>query len=76
MQWHWQANYREEWFNLTEHPGFLRLKSVPMNDTNLWNVPQVITQKFPAEEFEVVTKVNVKNLSDGDVAGIAATGSN
>lgn len=74
LQWHWQANYREEWFSLTEHPGYLRLNSLPVSDTNLWNVPQVITQKFPAEEFEVVTKVNVKNLSDGDITGFAATG--
>jgi beta-xylosidase len=74
LQWHWQANYREEWFSLTEHTGFLRLKSLPVNDTNLWNVPQIITQKFPAEEFEVVTKVDVKNLREGDITGIAAAG--
>jgi beta-xylosidase len=75
LQWRWQANYREEWFSLTANPGCLRLNSLPVDDTNLWNVPQVITQKFPAEEFEIVTKVRVNNLRDGDMTGIAATGS-
>lgn len=75
LQWRWQANYREEWFSLTANSGYLRLHSLPVDDTNLWNVPQVITQKFPAEAFEVVTKVHVNNLRDGDVTGIAATGS-
>ncbi|MDZ7312952.1 MAG: glycoside hydrolase 43 family protein [candidate division KSB1 bacterium] len=74
LQWRWQANYREEWFSLVESPGCLRLKSLPVEDINLWKVPQVITQKFPAEEFEVVTKVNVNNLQDGDMTGIVATG--
>ncbi len=75
FQWRWQANNREEWFSLTDNPGNLRLKSLPVNDVNLWNVPQVITQRFPAEEFEVVTKIHVSNLRDGDMAGLAATGS-
>jgi beta-xylosidase len=75
LQWRWHANYRDAWFSLTENPGRLRLRSFPVSDINLWNVSQVITQKFPAEEFEVVTKIHLENLNDGDLTGLAAMGS-
>jgi beta-xylosidase len=75
LQWRWQANYRDEWFSLMENRGYLRLKSLAVSDVNLWNVSQVLTQKFPAEEFEVVAKVHLNNLRDGDITGLAATGS-
>jgi len=75
LQWRWHANYRDEWYSLTGNPGYLRLYSLPVDDSNLWNVPQVLAQKFPAEEFVVVAKVHVDNLADGDITGLAATGS-
>ncbi|MDP2423007.1 MAG: family 43 glycosylhydrolase, partial [Bacteroidales bacterium] len=74
LQWRWQANYRDEWYSLTEKPGHLRLFSKPMDNDNLWTIPQVISRKFPAEEFEVTAKLLVNNLKDGDVAGIVVTG--
>jgi beta-xylosidase len=73
-QWRWQANYRNEWFSLYENPGLLRLYSYYVNNQNLLTVPQVITQKFPAEEFIVTAKLIISNLNEGDIAGLAATG--
>lgn len=75
LQWRWHANYRDEWFMLADNPGFLRFISLPVDDSNLWYVPQVVTQKFPAEEFEVITKVHLGNLNLGEITGMAATGS-
>ncbi len=74
VQWRWLANFRDEWYSLTDNPGFLRLYSMQEDDLNLWNVPRILSQKFPAEEFEVVTKLRLGNLRDGDITGIAATG--
>lgn len=73
-QWRWQANYRDEWYSLTENSGYLRLNSYSVKNENLLTVPQVVTQKFPAEEFEVTAKLILSNLVDGDVVGLAATG--
>lgn len=74
LQWRWQANWRQEWFSLTDNPDHLRLFALPVENDNLYTIPQVITQKFPAEAFEVTTKLLLSNLRDGDVAGMAATG--
>lgn len=74
LQWRWQANWQQEWFTLTENPGHLRLFSLPVENENLYTIPQVLTQKFPAETFEVTTKMNIAKLKEGDVAGLAATG--
>jgi beta-xylosidase len=74
LQWRWQANYRIEWYSLTENPEHLRLFAYPVNDDNLWTVPQILTQKFPAEEFEVTAKFLIDNLKDGDIAGLMVTG--
>jgi beta-xylosidase len=76
IQWRWHANHRDDWYSLTKNPGFLRLNSLPVDDINLWNVAQVVTQRFPAEEFKVTAKLHLTGLMDGDITGIAATGSN
>jgi beta-xylosidase len=74
LQWRWQANWRQDWFSLTEKPGYLRLYSLPVENQNLYTISQVLTQKFPAEAFEATTKMHIGNLKEGDVAGLAATG--
>ncbi|PSL34148.1 glycoside hydrolase family 43 protein [Dyadobacter jiangsuensis] len=56
-QWQWQANPKGTW--AMPAAGFLRLYSykTPDNAKNLWDVPNVLLQKFPAEEFTVTTKL-------------------
>lgn len=57
-QWQWQANPKGIWHML--HPeGFLRLYSqqTPAEAQNLWSVPNVLMQKFPAETFRVTTSL-------------------
>lgn len=68
FQWQWQANPEATWAFINN--GSLRLYSVkePAESKNLWNVPNLLMQKFPAEEFTVTTKVtftpNVKLESE------------
>ncbi|SEI37558.1 Beta-xylosidase [Dyadobacter koreensis] len=57
-QWQWQANPKGIWFT-TSIKGFLRLYSYkPAWETkNLWSTPNILLQKFPAEEFVATTKL-------------------
>jgi beta-xylosidase len=56
-QWQWQANPKGTW--AMPGQGSLRLYSykTPEDAKNLWDVPNVLLQKFPAEEFTVTTKL-------------------
>ena len=57
-QWQWQANPKGTWYT-TSVAGFLRLYSYksPEKVENLWSTPNILMQKFPAEQFTVTTKV-------------------
>ncbi|MEZ5308818.1 MAG: family 43 glycosylhydrolase, partial [Pyrinomonadaceae bacterium] len=58
LQWQWQANPKAEWAFQFPADGRLRLNSVqlPVDFKNLWDLPNLLLQKFPAEEFTVTTK--------------------
>ncbi len=76
LQWQWEANHRESWYSLSARPGALRLMSVPMPDSsvNLWNVPNLLGQKFPAETFTTTTLMQCEGLAAGDRAGLVVFG--
>jgi beta-xylosidase len=76
LQWQWQANYEERWFSLNPRRGSIRLHAVkrPRTAANLWSVPNLLLQKFPAEEFTVVTKVEPGRLATGAKAGLVIMG--
>ncbi len=59
LQWQWQANPVATWSFLNPSRGVLRLYSVKTPDSakNLWDVPNLLMQKFPAAEFLVTTKL-------------------
>ena len=61
LQWQWQANPKGIW-HTTSNQGFLRLYSykIPEDAKNLWDVPNLLMQKFPAQTFTVTTKLNFK----------------
>lgn len=58
LQWQWQANPKGTW-HTTSNQGFLRLYSYKMPDEakNLWDVPNLLMQKFPAKTFMATTKL-------------------
>ncbi|MCX6214144.1 glycoside hydrolase 43 family protein [Spirosoma sp.] len=58
LQWQWQANPKGIW-HTTSKQGFLRLYSAkaPDDARNLWDVPNLLMQKFPAETFMATTKL-------------------
>lgn len=60
LQWQWQANSKPFWAFANPATGHLRLYSYKNPDTaavNLWDAPNVLLQKFPADEFTVTTKM-------------------
>lgn len=75
FQWH--ADYKPECgFPLPE--GMMRVYGhrTEAVDINLWDVPNLWLQKFPAEEFTVTSRVRVsaKSLSEGATSGIVVMG--
>lgn len=78
LQWQWQANPQATWYFTNETKGSLRLYSQKLPDeaNNLWYVPNVLMQKFPAEEFTAITRLtfnpNVK--LENEKTGIVVMG--
>lgn len=75
LQWQWHANPKDPWAMPT-NMGFLRLYAIPLpaNYTNFWDVPNLLLQKFPAEEFIATTKLTFSAIGDGEKAGLIIMG--
>ncbi|GHA74937.1 glycoside hydrolase family 43 protein [Pontibacter akesuensis] len=60
LQWQWHANPKATWAFPMASKGKLRLYTdqVPEDHKNLWDVPNLLLQKFPAETFTATTKLN------------------
>lgn len=76
LQWQWMANLKPTWYFLNPAKGVLRLYSdkIPDDTKNLWNVPNVLLQKFPAEEFRATAKMNFNSKLENEKAGLAVMG--
>ena len=78
MQWQWMANPKPTWYFINPAKGTLRLYAdiIPDSEKNLWETPNVLLQKFPAEEFMATVKMTFnpnKNLED-EKAGLTIMG--
>lgn len=77
LQWQWMANPKVIWLFTNAAGGYLRLFSDRIDTvTNLWYAPNVLLQKFPAEEFTVTTKLTFKPYSkiENEKTGLAIMG--
>ncbi|RYZ27259.1 MAG: glycosyl hydrolase 43 family protein [Chitinophagaceae bacterium] len=61
-QWQWMANPKATWAFANPSNGSLKLFSdkLPDGAKNIWAAPNVLLQKFPAEEFMATTKLTFK----------------
>ena len=58
LQWQWEANSSGRWL-MTGNDGHLRLYAHYTPDAkNLWDIPNILAQKFPADRFVATTKVD------------------
>ena len=78
IQWQWSANENIIWSSKLPGQKFLRLFSikVPEGEKNLWKVPNLLTQKFPAPNFAATTKVKLvpEEAREGKAAGLLVMG--
>ncbi len=73
LQWQWQANCKPQWYELKN--GQLRLHSIGHSgEANLYHIPNVMTQKFPAETFKVTTKLRFVPETEQDRTGLLIIG--
>jgi beta-xylosidase len=72
LQWQWNANSQPAWYSLTERPGMLRLHTVVSPEATgfVRATPAILSQKLPAPEFVVNTRVQLNDAADGDRAGL------
>ena len=71
LHWQWNHNPVNTAWSLTEHPGWLRLKTnrvVP----NLYLAPNTLTQRMEGPTCSGAVKIDVSKMKDGDCAGFAA----
>ncbi|SMD08776.1 glycoside hydrolase family 43 protein [Pedobacter africanus] len=59
LQWQWQANPKPVWAFMHAQKGVLRLYSdqLPEGARNYWELPNILMQKFPADEFMATVKL-------------------
>jgi beta-xylosidase len=75
LQWQWQANPSYDWIKLNGHSMVLRAVNVPDSTKNYWFLPNLLLQKFPAEEFTATTKLFFDAEHSNERAGLIIMGS-
>jgi beta-xylosidase len=75
LQWQWQANPENDWYELVTAPKpALRLRAVASDAPDLFDAPNLLLQKFPAPEFTVTTVLDGSKLSPNEEAGLIVFG--
>ncbi len=76
LQWQWHANYQTSWGFASGNLGFFRLNCIPRpaKAVNLWDVPNMLLQKFPAAEFTATAKFTFDARFDGEEIGLIVMG--
>lgn len=76
LQWQWHANPRVTWRFPVVSEGSYRLTCIPRpeNFRNLWDIPNLMLQKFPAEAFTATTTMIFNPGFDGEEAGLLVMG--
>jgi beta-xylosidase len=74
LQWQWHANPKPYWRYMTGEA--LRLFSclLPDSSKNLWDIPNLLLQKFPSNEFTATIKVSFRPRLEGEKFGFTVFG--
>lgn len=75
LQWQWHA-VPQPWWAMTSTEGKLRLncRTHDQGWRSLWDTPNLLLQKFPAEEFTTTVKIDFHPSYRGDCAGVVVMG--
>lgn len=78
LQWQWNANINPKWYFCDEANGTLRLYSFPVTEdyNSLWDVPNMLLQKFPAPDFTATMKLKFSPIAKykGERTGLVVMG--
>ena len=72
LLWQTQANRKPSWFDFDEG---LILNCVNTKELDLHLIPQLLTKKVPALEFNTTSLVELQNLKNNDAVGFTMMGS-
>ena len=75
LQWQWHGNYDEKFGTATAF-GTYRIYNYKLSEgwKNFWEVPNMLLQKTPADEFTVTTKLRFTSKADGQMGGLIMMG--
>lgn len=75
-QWQWHANPHISYGFPSGNLGFYRLNCIvrEKEKEGLWNVPNLLLQKFPAEEFTATSKLIFNARTDNEEVGFVVMG--
>ncbi|MDI3521120.1 MAG: hypothetical protein PWR04_1108 [Anaerophaga sp.] len=76
VQWQWHANPKLKYGYPSGNLGYYRLncRPRPQGARNLWGVPNMLLQKFPAVKFVATTKLTFNHRFDGEETGFVVMG--
>jgi beta-xylosidase len=76
-QWEWNYQPRDDKWSLKERKGWLRLHAYkPLDQNNLLKAGNTITQRsFRTSSNEVIIKIDISGMADGQKAGLSHFGS-
>lgn len=71
-QWQWNYQPRKDKYSFTARPGWLRLEAfAPLKPDDLMQAGNTLTQRvFRKAQNEVVIKMDISNMADGQKAGL------
>jgi beta-xylosidase len=75
LQWQWHANPQIVW-GLPTAMGYYSLNCIPVpkDATSLFDVPNLLLQKLPSNEFTATTKITFNSRFDGEYTGLVIMG--
>ncbi|WP_441764311.1 glycoside hydrolase family 43 protein [Flavobacterium sp. W22_SRS_FK3] len=75
LQWQWHSNPQITW-GFPTTMGYYNLNCIPApkDYNNLFDVPNLLLQKLPANEFTATTKITFNSRFDGEYTGLLIMG--
>ena len=71
LTWQWNHNPDNALWSLTERPGYMRLKTGKVVNT-IFEARNTLTQRTEGEKCSGAITIDLKNMAEGDCAGLAA----
>lgn len=72
LQWQWHANY-QQWFGMPTSLGVMRIYN-DKNDGTIWQTPNLLLQKTPADNFTVTAKLQLTAKAENQMGGLIMMG--